>query len=65
MSFRVLLEPQAHRQFKDIVRWLSDRSPAGAERWLDAFNHATEQLEQNADGCALAPENSLVTTEIR
>ena len=65
MSVRVLLEPRAHRQFKQIVRWLSDRSPAGAERWLNAFDDAVEQLERNADGCELALENSLVNREIR
>ena len=65
MKFLVFLEPRAHRQFKQIVRWLSDRSPAGADRWLDAFDRAIGQLEENAGGCALAPDNSLVTSEIR
>ena len=65
MSFRVVLEPRAHLQFQQIVHWLSDRSPAGAEHWLDAFDHAVEKLERNADGCALALENSLVQREIR
>jgi toxin ParE1/3/4 len=65
MSFRVILESRAHRQFKQIVRWLSDRSPPGADRWLDAFDNAVDQLERNADGCALAPENSLVKRELR
>jgi plasmid stabilization system protein ParE len=65
MRFRVVLEPKAHQQFKETVRWLSGRSPAGAERWLNAFDDAVEQLEQNADGCSLAPENSLVKREIR
>ncbi len=65
MSFRVILEPGAHRQFKAIARWLNDRSPSGADRWLDAFDKALDQLERNADGCALAPENSLVKREIR
>ncbi len=64
MSFRVLLEPRAHQQFKQITR-LSERSPSGAEHWLDAFDDAIEQLERNADGCSLAPENSLVKREIR
>lgn len=65
MSFQVLLEPRAHQQFKQTVRWLSSRSPAGAERWLAAFDDVVAQLERNADGCSLAPENSLVKQEIR
>ncbi len=65
MSFRVTLEPRAHQQFQRIVHWLSDRSPRGAEHWLDAFDGAVEQLERNADGCSLALENSLVKREIR
>ena len=65
MSFRVILEPTAHQQFQQIVRWLSDRSVSGADRWLDAFDNAIDHLERNADGCGLAPENSLVQREIR
>lgn len=65
MSFRVVLEPRAHQQFQHIVRWLSERFPSGAEHWLDAFDDAIEQLERNADGCSLAPENSLVKRDIR
>lgn len=65
MSFRVILEPRAHQHFKHIVRWLSDRSPSGAEHWLDAFDDAIERLEGNADGCSIAPENVLVKREIR
>lgn len=65
MSFRVVLEPRAHQQFQQIARWLGERSPSGAEHWLDAFDDAIEQLERNADGCSLAPENSLVKREIR
>ncbi len=65
MTFRVTLEPRANQQFKRIVRWLSDRSPSGAEHWLDAFDSAVDQLERNADGCSLALENSKVKREIR
>lgn len=32
---------------------------------MDAFDDAVEQLEHTADGCSLAPENSLVNREIR
>lgn len=65
MSFRVHLEPRAHQHLLQITRWLSERSLIGANHWLDAFDEAVEQLEFNADGCALAPENTLVNAEIR
>lgn len=65
MKFSVILQPRAHRQLKQTVRWISERSPDGANRWLDAFDRVLDQLEENPEGCGLAPENSLVNREIR
>ena len=65
MKFSVILEPRAHRQLKQTVRWISERSQDGANRWLDAFDRVLDQLEINPQGSGLAPENSLVNREIR
>ena len=65
MKFHVSLEARAHQQMKSVFNWLVERSPRGAERWLDAFDGAISHLERNADGCALASENALVSREIR
>ncbi|HLQ46149.1 MAG TPA: type II toxin-antitoxin system RelE/ParE family toxin [Planctomycetaceae bacterium] len=65
MKFRVLMEPRAKSQFMQIVRWLCRRTTEGAARWIDAFEQMIDDLEDHADNCGLAEENSLVSREIR
>ena len=64
MTYKVVLLSRAETELSDIAVWLSERSPDGAIRWLDAFEAARQSLSTNPQSCGLAPENDLVDEEI-
>ena len=65
MTYKVVLLSRAETELADIAVWLSERSPDGAIRWLNAFDAARQSLCANPQNCGLAPENDLVEEEIR
>ena len=65
MTYSVVLLSRAETELTEIAVWLSERSPDGAVRWLDAFDAARKSLSENPSRCGLAPEDELVDEEIR
>ncbi|MCA9076236.1 MAG: type II toxin-antitoxin system RelE/ParE family toxin [Planctomycetaceae bacterium] len=65
MTHRLRILKRAEADVEDIYSWLEERSPEGAERWLAAFEMATERLLSNPTGWPLAPENEFVDYEVR
>ena len=65
MTYKVILLSRAETELADIAVWLSERSPDGAIRWLEAFDAARQSLSTNPKSCGLAPENDVVEDEIR
>lgn len=65
MTHRVLITAEARRNLRDAYHWAALHAPATAARWLARFETALETLSQNPARCPMAPENSLVQTEIR
>ncbi len=65
MTYSVVLLSRAETELAEMAVWLSERSPEGAVRWLDAFDTARKALSANPEGCGLAPEDELVEEEIR
>ena len=65
MKRAVVVTSRAHRHVEQISRWLADRSPQGAARWIEAYDQMIERLEDQADRCALAPESKFVAAEVR
>ena len=65
MSYRVVLQPAARAEAADIYRYLYERSPHAAERWLAGFDEAARTLDSMPERCALAPENQVFSREIR
>ncbi len=63
--FRVLLSRQATNEVAEIVAWLTERSPQGAARWLDALEEAKSKLEDNPLSFPAAPESVVIGAEIR
>lgn len=56
---------KARRDIREILDFITDRSPEGAQRWWDAFRIAAARATSHPEQCALAPEGSLVDQELR
>ncbi len=56
MKQEVRLTHEADTCVRDIRDWLTEQSPAGALRWLDALESACRQIAERADSYGLAPE---------
>lgn len=65
MTFKIVLQPAARAEAAGIYRYLYERSPHGADRWLAGFGEAARTLDSMPERCALAPENPTFSREIR
>jgi len=65
MNFDVKVLRRAQREVSQIVRWLHERSPRGADAWYQRWLHALKRLKSNADTCGLAPEDELSLETVR
>ena len=65
MSFEVILTDEAASNLRQTFRWLEDLSPQGATRWLDAFEDATQRLEESPISCGRAPESRFSKRDLR
>lgn len=45
-EFRVEMSREARANLADIHAWIAKSAPAGADRWLKAFEEAISRLEQ-------------------
>lgn len=57
MRFDVVQTRRARADVATIVRWLNQRSRAGAEAWYRQWVLATKRLGHSADQCGTAPES--------
>jgi len=57
MKRRVLALQRADDDVRHITRWIAQRSPQGANAWLDAYERMFVRLGTQADSCAAAEEN--------
>lgn len=65
MKLDVLLTAAAEHDLDNILFWLSQRSPKGAETWYRRWLEAARFLRDSATGCSLAPESHQHSEEIR
>jgi plasmid stabilization system protein ParE len=65
MRYRVVIQPPAAEDLDQAYRWIADRSPDGAARWLDGALRAIQKLRSFPRRCQLAPENDAFAEEIR
>jgi len=56
MSFEVRFTREAEWRVTEIANWISERSPEGASRWLDALDSAITRLSESADSFGPALE---------
>ncbi len=57
MSYRVVVPARARHDVDAIYDRLAERSPEGAQRWLNQFQKATEALENHPLIGPVAPES--------
>jgi plasmid stabilization system protein ParE len=57
MSFQVSLTDGASSDVRTILRWIEERSPAGALSWYRAWQKVLQSLHQQADKFGVAPES--------
>jgi plasmid stabilization system protein ParE len=65
MSYRVIIQPRAQLELEEAYRWISERSPGRAARWLDGMQHAIDSLETHPTRCPFAPESETSPAEVR
>lgn len=57
--------PTARCDIRDILDFISERSPDGAQRWWDAICAAAARAASHPEHCSIAPEDPLVDQELR
>lgn len=65
MSYTVNLLAVAESDLRRIFYYIQERSPQGAERWEQAFEHCLSRLRGNPHVCGLAPENDAFDYDLR
>jgi plasmid stabilization system protein ParE len=57
MKYRVVALRRADADVRHITRWIAQRSPQGAQSWLDAYEALLERLAEHPDSCPAAFED--------
>ena len=65
MKYRVLIQPPAAEDLDEAYRWIAERSPESAAKWLNGLRRAIQRLSSFPGRCPLAPENDSFKEEIR
>ncbi|HUY93308.1 MAG TPA: type II toxin-antitoxin system RelE/ParE family toxin [Pirellulales bacterium] len=65
MTVKLRILARADRDLQGIFNFIAELSPAGAERWWNAFLGAAARATSHPDQHPFAPENSLVDRELR
>lgn len=56
MTYEVISLRRADNDVRLIIQWIAERSPLGAEHWLDAYEQMIRRLAHNPDLCEAALE---------
>ena len=65
MTFNVHVTEFAKANVGEIVTWLQERSPAGANAWFHAWAATLVKLAERAESCGHAPESAAHSEPIR
>ncbi len=60
MAYRVEVSEPAERDLRDALAYLTERSPDGAVRWMDAMERGIESLRHLPERWPVAAENDRV-----
>lgn len=65
MTYRIVVQPVAADDLRQLFLWIAQRSPEGADRWYRQWLKAVESLQRNPLVYGLAPESEYVDADIR
>lgn len=65
MTFKVRVLRRAKQDLTTISDWIAERSPAGAARWITAFEMAREKLAENPERFGLSLQDARSRYELR
>jgi plasmid stabilization system protein ParE len=65
MAYQLRYTATAATELRAATDWIAERAPETAERWFEGFVELLATLRVNALAHGLAPEDSLVTVEVR
>jgi plasmid stabilization system protein ParE len=67
VTYRVEVSAAALDSIREYVRFIAvkRKAPLSAERWLETINRAIDSLASFPTRCPLAPEDRLVSYEVR
>lgn len=65
MSFQVYLTEAAKDDIRIILRWIGNRSSAGAEAWRSRWLETLDDLKSRAETFGIAPESEAHREKIR
>jgi len=65
MTYKLIIQPPALADLDEAYRWIAERSPEHAARWLNGFLDKLQTLEHFPTRCGLAVESRTIGREIR
>jgi len=65
MTYRIVVQPVAADDVRQLFLWIAERSPEGAVRWYRQWLKVIEFLQRNPLVYGLAPESDYIEAEIR
>lgn len=64
-SFRLVIQPEAERNFTIIQDWIAEQSPSGAQQWYLALKKALDRLRSDPERFPIAPESRHFNVKIQ
>jgi plasmid stabilization system protein ParE len=65
MKYEVEMTPTAQNELYRSFRYIYDRAPINAVRWLKGINKAIDSLENFPSRCGMAPESAYLDEKLR
>ncbi len=65
MTYRVELSIRAQADIREAYEYIGEHGPASPDAWKAGLDRKLTSLETFPESCSLAPENDLVSDEVR
>jgi len=65
MTYRVIITPNAEQELRQAYRYIRERAPQAANRWIKGARKCIKSLARYPERCPLAPESKSFEEPIR